>query len=67
MSYSVQARDALKGAIAKGVRMLKMDGEWVEFRSLAEMKSILSDIEAELAGQVPGAVSISYPKTTRGL
>jgi hypothetical protein len=61
MSYTAEQRDQLKAAIAKGATRLKMGQEEVQFRSLAEMRGILADIEAELASNAPGRTQ-HYPQ-----
>lgn len=49
MSYTQGQIDALRAAIATGATRVRMNGEEVEYRSLAEMKSILADMEASVA------------------
>ena len=49
MTYTTTQRDALKQAIASGVLRLSYDGKTVEYRSMAELKSALNDVEAALA------------------
>lgn len=53
MAYTQADLDALKAAIASGARRVKFgsgpDSREVEYRSLAEMRAIVADIEAELA------------------
>ena len=48
MSYSQTDLDNLKAAIAKGVTSVRMNGEEVRFRSLAEMLQTVSIIERSL-------------------
>lgn len=67
MAYTQTDIDALKRAVAKGALRLKMDGEEVQFSSLAEMRRQIRVMEDELAGGTVSQISISYPKTTRGL
>lgn len=67
MAYTQAEIDALKRAAARGVKRGKMNGEEVEFVSLAEMRRQIREMEAELAADGGGALSISYPKTLRGL
>lgn len=69
MAWTQTDIDALKAAMAKGVRRLRMNGEEVEYGSLAEMRSVLAMMEAEVAGTTTtaNAFSVSYPLTTRGL
>lgn len=49
MTYTLAQRDALKQAIASGVLRLSYDGRTVEYRSMAELKSALNEVEAALA------------------
>ena len=49
MTYTVAQRDALRQAIASGVLRLSYDGRTVEYRSMAELKSALNEVEAALA------------------
>lgn len=67
MAFTQADADRLRQAIAKGASRLELNGEKVEFRSLAEMKETLRMIEAELAGPFSPAFGINYPRTTRGL
>lgn len=50
MAYTQQQADALREAIAEGVTTLSSDGRTVTYRSLADMRSLLQEIEAALAG-----------------
>ena len=67
MAFTQADVDALKTAIAKGVRRLRMNGEEVEYQSAKDMRAALSMMEAEVAGQTRGTITVSYPYTTRGL
>ena len=49
MTYSISQGDALRHAIASGVRRLSYDGKREEYRSMADLKSALNDVEAALA------------------
>lgn len=49
MSYTIAQRDALRSAIASGVLRLSYDGRNVEYRSMAELKAALNEVEAALA------------------
>jgi hypothetical protein len=56
MAFTTAQRDALKAAIAGGVREVTHDGKTVIYRSLEEMQQTLSMIEEELnaaAGTTP--------------
>ncbi len=49
MTYTISQRDALKQAIASGVLRISYDGKSVEYRSMAELKSALAEVEQCLA------------------
>lgn len=49
MTYTIAQRDALRQAIASGVLRLSYDGKNVEYRSMAELKAALNEVEASLA------------------
>ena len=49
MTYTPAQRDALRAAIASGVLRLSYDGKIVEYRSMAELKSALNEVEQALA------------------
>lgn len=67
MAYTQADADRLRQAIASGATRLRMNNEEVQYRSLAEMKSTLADIEASLEGRSRSAITVGYPRTTRGL
>lgn len=48
MSYTQAQVDAMRSAIASGATKLRMNGEEVTYRSLAEMRSILATMEADV-------------------
>jgi hypothetical protein len=58
---------ALKSALAKGVRKVRINGEEVEYHSVADMLRVKALMEAELQGASSSAVRIVYPTTGRGL
>ena len=49
MTYTTEQRDALKRAIVSGVLRLSYDGKTVEYRSMADLKAALNEVEAALA------------------
>ena len=49
MAYTTTQRDALRQAIVSGVLRLSYDGKSVEYRSMAELKAALNEVEAALA------------------
>ena len=67
MAYTQEHVDALKEAVARGAVRVRMNGEEVQYSSLAEMRRQIQVMEAELAGDTAGTMTASYPKTTRGL
>lgn len=67
MAYSEADVAALKSALAKGVRKTKFGNEEVEFNSAADMRKQLAIMQAEVSGASPSAMTVSYPKTGRGL
>ena len=46
--YTEAQRDALREAIASGVLRASYDGRTVEYRSLADLRAALRDVEAAL-------------------
>jgi hypothetical protein len=48
MAYTQTQLDALKAAYAEGVLVVTYDGRSVTYRSRAEMRAIISDIQAEV-------------------
>lgn len=67
MSYNLDQVDALRAAIAKGVTRVRMDGEEVQYASLADMRRQLQQMEAEIAGRPVTGPVLSYAYTSRGL
>lgn len=49
MTYTISQRDALRQAIVSGVLRLTYDGKTVEYRSMADLKAALNDVEQALA------------------
>lgn len=49
MTYTVAQRDALKAAIASGVLSLSYEGKNVQYRSMAELKAALAEVEQGLS------------------
>jgi len=64
MAYTQSDLDAIRSAIARGARRVKMNNEEVEFRDLAEMRQI----EAIIAREISGASTskLVYPQTRTG-
>ena len=67
MAYTQAQIDALKDAVARGAVRVRMNGEEVQYSSLAEMRRQIQVMEAELSDSDTGSMAVSYPKTTRGL
>lgn len=66
MPYTQQQYDALKAAIASGAYSVRYGDKQVDYRSLAEMKQTLADMEAEL-GINPTKKPRKYASFTKGL
>jgi hypothetical protein len=67
MAYTQSDIDALRSALAKGIRRARLNGEEVEFNSPSEMRRQLREMEAELSGASIGQPTVSYARTSRGL
>ncbi|MGV6848561.1 MAG: phage head-tail joining protein [Marinibacterium sp.] len=67
MPSTTEDADALRAAIARGVRRAKINGEELEYHSLADMKAALRQIENELGSTPGGTIGVSYPVVGRGL
>jgi hypothetical protein len=67
LAYTQAQLTTLKESLSRGVKRLKMDGEEIEFASLSEMRRLVSDIEAELAGKRTNAMTVITPLVNRGL
>ncbi|HMO09370.1 MAG TPA: hypothetical protein PKD10_17250 [Paracoccaceae bacterium] len=65
MAYTQAQIDALREAIASGTTEVSYDGKTVKYRSLAEMRSLLAEMEVEASGVRP--VRQHYPRFSRGL
>ena len=61
MSYTQDDITRLRSAIAKGASKVRMGDEEVTFRSLAEMRSLLAEMEASVAGSA-SASRQHYPQ-----
>lgn len=48
-NYSQAQLEAIRAAYVSGVTRVSYEGRTTEFRSLAEMKAIIDEIEADLA------------------
>jgi hypothetical protein len=60
MAYTLADANTIKEAIASGAKRVKFsDGREVEYRTLEEMKKILEDILAEVAGKPRPRVSLA--------
>lgn len=64
MAYTEEQLTALKTALATGATRVKMNGEEVEYRSLAEMRSIIATMERELGRKRPAVFQPTYSKGT---
>ena len=67
MPFTQANVDALKAAIARGAKVLQLNGERVEYNTFNEMRAALRMMEEEVAGIAPGGFQVTYPTTSRGL
>ncbi len=67
MAYTEAQRDALRKALASGERRVTYDGKTVEYRSIAELKEALAEVEAALAGAEGRRVRQIRTTTSKGL
>jgi hypothetical protein len=69
VSELIEMRDNLIRARAKGVKVLQLNGERVEYRSDAEMAAAINALngQIEAAQGEGGGFSIGYATTGRGL
>lgn len=63
-----QLRDTLVRARAKGIRVVQMNGERIEYKSDSEMASALAGLDQQIAtAGGGGGFAVLYPETGRGL
>ncbi len=61
MAKFTQAQlDAIRAAYALGVTRVTHDGQTTEYRSLAEMRQIMADMEADLAGPLARRPTVGF-------
>lgn len=53
MAYTQNDLTRLQAAIAKGIKVAWMNGERIEFRSLAEMERLETKLKRELGESIP--------------
>jgi hypothetical protein len=58
--WTQERYDALMDAYGQGVTRVKYSDKEVEYRSLAEMRSLLDEAEAELFGVRPVRVTVAH-------
>ncbi|MCB1901375.1 MAG: hypothetical protein KDH16_18925 [Rhodocyclaceae bacterium] len=51
--YTAEQLEALRSAVARGVRSVSFDGETVTYHSLAEMQSLIRAMETDLGMRAP--------------
>ncbi len=51
MAWTQAQLDTIRRAYASGVTRVAYDGKVTEYRSLADMRAIIAEIEADIAGQ----------------
>ena len=64
MSYSADDLAELKSNYARGVAEISRGDERVKFRSLSEMKQIISEVESGLSGKK--TTGVHYPTFDKG-
>lgn len=67
MAWTQTDIDALKAAMARGVKVARINGEMVEYASMSEMRATLAMMENEVAGVSRRTIDVIYPTTGRGL
>lgn len=66
MAYTQAQIDTLRAAIATGALTVRnANGEFVTYRSLAEMQTVLGRMEADVAGPLRRRASGFYPAFRR--
>jgi hypothetical protein len=65
MAVSQNMIDALEAAILSGEKSCTYDGRTVVYRDLDEMRSILTEAKAALAGNAPAAYEVLARRRTR--
>lgn len=53
MAFTLAQKQALENAIAAGVTSVSYEGKSTTFRSFAEMRQLLAEMNAQLSGVVP--------------
>ncbi|MDP1620403.1 MAG: hypothetical protein Q8K33_24165 [Cypionkella sp.] len=67
MAFTQTDADNLRAAIARGAKRVRINGEEVEYASMAELRAALAMVDAELAGASRSGFAVIYPRTGRGL
>lgn len=63
-NYTQTQLDALRDALARGVRKVEYNGESVTYQSVSEMERVIARLERDLAGSKPTRTVYG---TSRGL
>lgn len=63
-SFTQAQLDAARDNYARGVRVIQRGEEKLEFRSLQEMRQVISEMEQDLSGKAPRRQH--YPSFSRG-
>lgn len=66
MAYTQTQLDALKNAVAKGVKSISYDGHSVTYNSLNEMRQVIKMMEREM-GLRTGGLQVATPQFDRGI
>ncbi|MER5173921.1 phage head-tail joining protein [Thioclava kandeliae] len=67
MAWTAADITRMERAIATGARVVQINGERVEYRTLDEMRATLVMMKDQLSGAGTGRFQVTYPKTLRGL
>ncbi|SOH93366.1 hypothetical protein SAMN06273572_10242 [Monaibacterium marinum] len=65
-AYTQADVDCLRAALARGVLKATINGESVEYASMAEMRKQINIMQADIEGVTRG-LRTHYPTTSRGL
>ena len=67
MPATQEQLDALQAAYARGAKRLRLNGEEIEYESMAALRRAISDLKAELSGKSASELTVLTPLAGRGL
>ena len=67
MAYTLAQKSALEAAIASGATTVSYEGKSVSYRSLSEIRQVLAEVTAALAGSKPKRQVRMFTKGDKGL